>query len=226
MTAATSTDVAANLEAVRERMALACVRAGRPEDAVTLIGVSKTVEPERVIAAVHAGLSDLGENRVQEGAAKQTTLAGLGLHPRWHLIGHLQTNKVRAALEHFSSIHSVDSVRLLDAIASRAPERVEIFIEVNVSGEATKEGIPPGKLPRLLEHAHGLDQLDVRGLMTVAPLGATGRDLHGHFAALRALAESHGLAGLSMGMTNDFEIAIAEGATHIRVGRAIFGERS
>jgi pyridoxal phosphate enzyme (YggS family) len=221
-----TTDVAANIEAVRERIASACARAGRSERDVTLIGVTKTIEPERVLAAVDAGLADLGENRVQEGSAKQTTLAGLGRHPTWHLIGHLQTNKARAAVEHFATIHSVDSTRLLDAIGSRAPEPYPIFIEVNVSGEASKEGITSAELAPLLEHAGEWEHLRVLGLMTVAPLNGSETELHRHFGDLRQLAETHNLQRLSMGMTNDFEIAIEEGATHVRVGRAIFGERA
>ena len=224
MTAAT-THITANIDAVRERIARACQRAGRPSDDVRLIGVSKTVPAEIVAEAVRAGLKDLGENRVQEGSAKHEELAAMGLHPRWHLIGHLQTNKVRSAIEHFSSIHSVDSERLLDAIASRTSEPMAVFIEVNVSGEATKEGVDPADLPPLLEHARGLPTIDVRGLMTVAPLDAAEAELRTHFASLRTLANRHNLQGLSMGMTNDFAIAIEEGATHVRVGRAIFGER-
>jgi hypothetical protein len=225
VTAATNLSIAANIEAIRERMDRACQRAGRAPADITLIGVSKTIEPERVAAAVEAGISELGENRVQEGTAKKAALAEMGLHPHWHLIGHLQTNKARAALEAFTTIHSIDSTKLLDAIATRALERIEVFIEVNVSGEATKEGIAPSELTAIVEHASALDHIVVRGLMTVAPLGATDGELHGHFAALRNLADRHRLSSLSMGMTNDFEIAIEEGATHIRVGRAIFGER-
>ena len=226
MTATTHPSITENIKAVRDRVAAACERVRRPPSSVTLIGVSKTVEPEHVVAALEAGLTDLGENRVQEGAAKQTTLATLGFHPTWHLIGHLQTNKVRTALEHFACIHSVDSVRLLDSLESRAPRVIDLFIEVNVAGEETKTGIAPGELPRLLEHASPLKQLNIRGLMTIAPLTASDRDLHAHFAALRELAERYQLRDLSMGMTNDFEIAIEEGATHVRVGRAIFGERA
>jgi hypothetical protein len=225
MTAATSTDIAANIQRVRELIASACARAGRREADVTLIGVTKTIEPDRVAVAVEAGLTDLGENRVQEGSAKQMTLAGLGHHPRWHLIGHLQTNKVRTALQHFASIHSIDSTRLLDAVGARAPEPFNVFIEVNVAGEATKEGVAPARLTGLLEHAAELEHLNVRGLMTVPPLAAEEGQLRGYFATLRELAEMHSLKGLSMGMTNDFELAIEEGATHVRVGRAIFGDR-
>jgi pyridoxal phosphate enzyme (YggS family) len=193
---------------------------------VTLIGVSKTHPAEAVALAFEAGLRDFGENRVQEGSAKAAELAALGMNPAWHLVGHLQTNKVRAALDAFAILHAVDSERLLGRIATAAQRPVSVFIEVNVAGEATKFGVAPGELPALLRCAGSLPNVTVEGLMTVAPRAGVAEEARPVFRALRDLAEGNGLSKLSMGMSDDFEIAIEEGATHIRVGRAIFGERA
>jgi len=224
--------LAERLEDVRGRMARAAKRSGRSPEAVTLIAVSKT-HPAKVVAeAVAAGLTDFGENRVQEGVAKASDLA-LTLGPtapvlgtyRWHLIGHLQTNKVRAALQTFAILHAVDSERLLQAISAAATKPTPVMIEVNVAAEPSKYGIAPAHLPVLLERARELPNIEVRGLMTVAPLVSEAEQARGVFAELRKLAEEHRLAELSMGMTNDYEVAIEEGATHVRIGRALFGER-
>jgi len=213
------------LEAVRERIAAAEARAGRPPGSVTLVGASKGQPAERVVEAWRAGLRDFGENRVQEAAEKIPAVdAASGPGPQWHLIGHLQTNKARAAAQCFAILHGVDSVRLLDALAQSA-RAIRVFIQVNVAGEATKHGVSPEGLPEVLEHASQLPSITVEGLMTMAPLGDRPEDARPVFRGLRKLAETHGLAGLSMGMTNDFEVAIEEGATHVRIGRAIFGER-
>lgn len=211
---------------IHTRIRAACEQAGRDPAAVTLIAVSKTFPAGLVRAAFDAGLREFGENRVQEGAAKAESLAAEGIRPRWHLIGHLQTNKTAAAVGHFDTIHSVDSARLLDAIAARSgPARpIGIFLQVNVAGEATKSGVTPAGLPALVEHARGTPGVILHGLMTIAP--HTGAEAaRPVFRELRRLAEQHGLEQLSMGMSEDFEAAIAEGATHIRVGRAIFGGR-
>ncbi len=219
-----------NLVAVRGRIARACERAGRSPAEVTLIAVTKTWQAEVVVGAMEAGLSDFGENRVQEGVAKaaevRTAAGGLGLPaPTWHLIGHLQTNKVRAALGTFAILHAVDSERLLRAIDAAATHPTALMIEVNVAAEPTKYGIAPEELPGLLAVARELPNVRVTGLMTVAPQASDAEAVRPVFRQLRRLAAEQGLQHLSMGMTGDFEVAIEEGATHIRVGRALFGER-
>lgn len=214
-------DVAGNLAAVRARIAAAAKRAGRDPAAVRLIAVAKTKPPELVHAALAAGVRDIGENYVQEAAAKR---AGVGGEAVWHLIGRLQRNKAGRALEIFDLIHSVDSAALGDALARRAAERgrpARILVEVNVGGEASKAGVAPGALPALLERLCD-PRLSVEGLMTVP---APGTDPRPQFARLRVLRDAAQLRELSMGMSDDFEIAIEEGATMVRVGRAIFGER-
>jgi pyridoxal phosphate enzyme (YggS family) len=216
------------LAAVRARIAGACGRAGRDPAEVTLVAVTKTWPAGTVLAALAAGLTDFGENRVQEGVAKAAEVAircGVAPVPRWHLVGHLQTNKVRAALGTFAILHTVDSERLLRAIDAAASQPVPVMIEVNIAAEPTKFGIAPEQLPGLLDAARGLPNVEVRGLMTVAPRVPEPEQARPAFRALRELARRHGLKELSMGMTEDFEVAIEEGATHIRVGRALFGER-
>lgn len=218
-------EIAERLAAVRERVAAAARRVGRDPSGVTLVGVSKGHGAERVDEAIAAGLRDIGENRVQEAAAKQGACSR-GAEATWHLVGHLQTNKVRAALEAFAILHSVDSERLLRALGGMATRPVSVFIEVNVAGEATKNGIATAELRHLLAAAREFRNLDVRGLMTVAPLHPDPEASRPVFRELAAVGRSEGLPWLSMGMTNDYEVAIEEGATHVRVGRAIFGERA
>jgi hypothetical protein len=225
MTTAAPPSVAQRLAAVRQHIADACHAAARDPAEVTLVGVSKTFGPDLVADAVRAGLSDLGENRVQEGAPKAEALAAMGLQPNWHLVGHLQTNKVRKALETFSVIHSVDSEKLLRALSAAATRPILVFLQVNVSGESSKEGCEPGQLEALVATARTLPSIAVQGLMTIAPIVDDPADARPVFAELRRLATRHGLTGLSMGMSHDFPAAIAEGATHVRIGRAIFGER-
>jgi len=216
---------------VRECIAAACDRAARDPSRVTLVAVSKTFPAEAVAAAVSAGITDFGENRVQEGASKVSQLRLQGLVPTWHLIGHLQTNKVRAAVEAFAILHAVDSERLLTAIAGAASlsdvaaNPVRVMLEVNVAGEASKFGVAPSALPALLAFARSLPAISVEGLMTVAPAASDADDVRRVFRALRELGEEHGLRSLSMGMSNDYELAIEEGSSHVRIGRAIFGER-
>ena len=217
--------IAEGLAQVRERMAAACDRADRAPNEVTLVGVSKGFPAEAVAEAHAAGLRDLGENRVQEAAGKIGVLAARGVRPRWHLIGHLQTNKAKTAVELFGIIHSVDSVRLAQALSRRAHEVVLILLEVNVAQETGKFGFAPEEVTSALSTIEALPNLDVRGLMTVAPLTDDTERVRPVFRRLRELRDAHGLQELSMGMTGDFEVAIEEGATLIRVGRAIFGPR-
>jgi len=221
-----------NLRSVRGRVAAACERAGRSPDEVTIVGVSKTFPPALVVEACRAGLTDIGENRVQEGAAKIPKVAALGSRPRWHLVGHLQTNKVKTALGLFDIIHSVDSVRLAEFISRHVeslPVRqagpLPMLLEVNVAGEARKFGLKPKETGRALEQIARLPGLAVQGLMTVAPLVGDPEEARPVFRELRRLRDALGLRDLSMGMTDDFEVAIEEGATIVRIGRAIFGSR-
>ncbi len=215
------------LEAVRLRIAEACRRAGRSLEDVTLVAVTKGFPPEAVREATAAGLTHFGENRVQEAQDKLPQLADLSPRPTWHMVGHLQTNKVKTALSLFDIIQSVDSLHLAEAISRRAPQsaRVPVLLEVNVAGEAAKYGFAPDELPAQTEAIRSLSGIEVRGLMTVAPLADDPENVRPVFRELRRLNESLGLRDLSMGMTADFEVAVEEGATIVRVGRAVFGER-
>lgn len=217
--------IAERVEAVRRRIAEACRRSGRSPGEVTLVAVCKGFPAAAVRQAVAAGVRHLGENRVQEATAKRPQLADLPGDVTWHMVGHLQTNKVRKALELFDIIQSVDSLPLAEAISRRAQRMVPVFLEVNVAQEPTKYGFPPRELPRAAEAVARLPNLEVRGLMTVAPLVDDPEEVRPVFRRLRELARSLGLRELSMGMTDDFEVAVEEGATVVRIGRAIFGER-
>ncbi len=217
--------IAENLAQVRERMASACRRAGRSESEVTLVGVSKGFPAEAAAAACAAGLEDLGENRVQEAVEKVESLEVMGARPRWHLVGHLQTNKAKTAANLFAIIHSVDSLRLAQALSRRAHEPVPILLEVNVAQEASKYGFTATDVAAALPEISALPNLEVRGLMTIAPMADDPEIVRPVFQELRQLCSSLGLHELSMGMTDDFEVAIEEGSTMVRIGRAIFGER-
>jgi PLP dependent protein len=192
---------------------------------VLLIGVSKTVDVERIRAAVAAGVRALGENRVQEAKVK---IAELGRPVAWHLVGHLQTNKVKDALELFDVIHSLDRLELAQELERRAAPRglaVEALLQVNVAGEASKGGFAPDAVGQALESIAKLAHVQVTGLMAIPPEVERPEASRPWFRSLRELAERHGLARLSMGMSGDFEVAVEEGATMVRVGTAIFGAR-
>jgi pyridoxal phosphate enzyme (YggS family) len=225
-------ELVAARDRVLERIADACARAGRDPSEVMLVAVSKTVPAHRLREAVAAGLTVLGENRVQEAEGKVGTVTGAV----WHLVGPLQKNKARRALEIFGMIQSVDSVELaarLDRIAAdaRPATRVPVLLEVNVDGDPAKTGFAAVELERTLNTILDLPRLDVRGLMTIGRLVERADEARPTFAGLREL--SGGLrarddrlgADLSMGMTDDFEVAVEEGATIVRIGRALFGER-
>jgi hypothetical protein len=225
--------VADNLAEVRGRIAAACARAGRDPAAVTLVGVTKTVPVPAIRAALDAGLAVLGENRVQEALPKLDELPGA----RWHFIGELQRNKARRVAERFELIHSVDSLRLGEALARIGEELgrpVSALVEVNVGGEASKAGIEPEELEPLLRGLAGRPGLAIRGLMAVPPPVDDPEDARPYFRRLAELARAAAALGLpgvamgelSMGMTHDFEVAIEEGATFVRVGTGIFGERT
>ncbi|MBI2912811.1 MAG: YggS family pyridoxal phosphate-dependent enzyme [Chloroflexi bacterium] len=217
--------IAHRLEQVRLRIEAACLRCGRSPDDVALVAVGKGFPPAAIREAVAAGVRHLGENRVQEAEAKRPHLAELPPDVVWHMVGHLQTNKVKTALDLFDIIQSVDSLHLAEAISRRAPRAVPVFLEVNVSGEPSKYGFSPQELPKAAQAIAGLPNLDARGLMTVAPLVADQQEARPVFRRLREMAGPLGLRELSMGMTDDFEVAVEEGATHVRIGRAIFAER-
>lgn len=216
--------IAERVRAVKARIEAACARAGRSAEEVTLIAVTKGFPPGAIREAA-AGLRDFGENRVQEAEAKRPALADLPPGVVWHMIGHLQSNKVKTAVNLFAIIHSVDSIHLAEAISRRAPGRVPVFLEVNVAGEPSKSGFALAELPAARKAVAGMPSIDLRGLMTVAPLVERAEEVRPVFRRLRQEAEALGLHDLSMGMSDDFEVAIEEGATHVRIGRAIFGER-
>lgn len=226
----TPEQIAARLDEARGRVAAAARRARRDAAGVRIVLASKTQPPEAIRAAYQAGAREFGENYVQEAAAKQEALADLdGL--RWHLIGHLQTNKAREAVRRFALIHSLDSARLAAALKRARPDPpMRVLVEVNAAGEASKSGVAPAAVEPLLEAARGA--VEVVGLMTIPPPAPVAEHSRRYFAALRELrdrlAASTGLAlsELSMGMTDDFEVAIEEGATIVRIGRAVFGERA
>ncbi|MCC7370004.1 MAG: YggS family pyridoxal phosphate-dependent enzyme [Chloroflexi bacterium] len=227
-------DLQRRIDTVRERIADAAARSGRDASSVTLIGVTKTHAAETVAEAVARGIEHVGENRVQEAAAKAPRVRELlRRDPAWHLIGTLQRNKARAALDLFSMIHSVDSVRLAEALDARADgRRVPILLEVYLGDDAARPGLRADDLQTAVSAITQLEHLDVRGLMTVAPLGLDEDGTRRAFRRLRELRDglrarftTLALPELSMGMTNDYPLAIEEGATLVRVGRAIFGER-
>ncbi|MDP2727699.1 MAG: YggS family pyridoxal phosphate-dependent enzyme [Dehalococcoidia bacterium] len=218
-------DMASNLKKVRERIARAANRAGRSPDEVTLVVVSKTIDMARIREAVKLGVTHVGENRVQEAQSKIEALTAEGLRPTWHMVGHLQTNKAKDAVRLFDIIQSVDSLHLAETLSLLATRIIPILVEVNVAGEATKEGFRLQEVSEAVEKIRTLPNLEVLGLMTVAPLVADPEEVRPVFRSLRQSGQGLGLRHLSMGMTDDFEVAIEEGATIVRIGRAIFGER-
>lgn len=224
-------DIARNLDQIRERIARAAESVGRRPEDIQLVAVSKTHPPETIREAIDAGQAVFGENRVQDALPK---IDALPPETIWHFIGHLQSNKVRKALGQFALFHGVDNVdlaRQMDRIAGELGLEARILLEVNVSGEESKFGFAPEALPAALEALTALPRLRIEGLMTMAPYAENPESARPHFARLRelrdALARTAGLplAQLSMGMSGDFEQGIAEGATIVRVGSAIFGER-
>ncbi|MBS1904011.1 MAG: YggS family pyridoxal phosphate-dependent enzyme [Bacteroidetes bacterium] len=216
-----------NLLHTEERILHACARSGRKREDVTLVAVTKTHPVEIVREAYDLGLRDFGENRVQEMLSKTESLPS---DIRWHLIGLLQSNKAKYIAPFVHMVHSIESVSTARELSKRAEQHartIEILIEVNVSGEESKSGIAPIHLPSfLVELQTAAPALKVKGLMTVAPYEENPERTRPVFARLRELAAAHSLPHLSMGMTNDFEVAIEEGATLIRVGSALFGERA
>ena len=214
-----------NVRYVERSIAGACERAGRSPDEVTLIAVTKTIGIPAIEAAFNAGIRNFGENRVQEAQPKIEQLASLRPSLIWHMVGHLQTNKAKTAMDIFDIIHSVDSLRLAETLSQHSQSKLPVLIEVNVSGEATKSGFLLPEADEAVKRIGRLPNIEVEGLMTIAPWGSDAEEVRPIFRRLRQLGDALGLRHLSMGMTDDFEVAIEEGATLVRIGRAIFGER-
>jgi pyridoxal phosphate enzyme (YggS family) len=215
--------LAERLAAVRERISRACDRARRDPASVRLLAVTKIFGPEAIRAAYEAGLREFGENYVQEMERKSPAVADLA-GARFHLIGHLQSNKTKKAAQLFTSIDSLDSVRLVSRLdAENTP--LDITIEVKLSDEAAKTGADPAELGEIAAAVRASKNLTLRGLMTVPPWSENAELSRPYFAQLRELAAGHGIAELSMGMSNDLEVAIEEGATWVRIGTALFGSR-
>lgn len=222
------------IASVRGRIAVAAEQSGRQPGEIRLLGASKTVPVERLVDAVRAGLSDLGENRVQEARAKQESWPSGAPAPTWHLIGPLQSNKVKWAVRLFDWIHTVDSIALGRELSRRAGEadrHLTLLVEVNTTGEEAKHGMTPEAAEALVAELVQLPHLEIRGLMTMGPLGAGETETRAAFRRLRVLREELrqrlqvALPELSMGMSGDFEWAVEEGATWVRVGTALFGAR-
>lgn len=215
--------IAARLATVRERIEAAAARIGRDPDSIAVIAVSKRKPPEDIAAAYEAGQRDFGENYVQEFAAKSEELPPLD-DARFHFIGKLQSNKAGKAAGLFSAIHTLDSSKLARRL-DRFGKPLEVFLEVKLSAEESKSGMDPGLLGAVLEDVAAASNLRLSGLMTMPPWSADPEHARPYFRHLRELAERHGIEGLSMGMSHDLEVAIEEGATHLRIGTAIFGPR-
>ncbi len=219
-------DIKASLEAVQRRIAEACRRSGRSPQEITLIAATKSVDPLTIEAAFELGVRNFGENRVQDANIKIKALAFLQPRPVWHMIGHLQSNKVKTALQTFDVIQSVDSTQLAERIQKFGFTDKPVLLQMNVAAEKTKSGFSLYDVEATLQNSQILKKLKVKGLMTSAPLVNDPEEVRPIFRKLRQLRDHFGLEHLSMGMTNDFEVAIEEGATMVRIGRAIFGERS
>lgn len=221
----TSSMIQANLEQVRFRIAAAARAAGRLASSVRLIGITKGVSPERIREAIACGITEVGENRVQEAQEKKPLVGSAG---RWHLVGHLQRNKVRSALQLFDWIDSVDHLDLgeaLERVAAQRNDPVDILVQVNAAQISTRFGVIPEETPALVERLRRFRHLRLRGLMAMAPFAENPETVRPIFRQVKRLADDLQLTELSMGMSQDFEVAIQEGATMVRIGAAIFGER-
>jgi pyridoxal phosphate enzyme (YggS family) len=219
--------IAENLAAIRHRVEAAASRAVRDPAGIRLIGASaafKGVTAAQITAAMDAGLLDFGENRVQEAEAHKKALGSRAGEATWHFIGHLQTNKARDAIECFDILQTIDSIRLAKQLSRRAVRPVRILLEVNIAGESSKFGFAPSEVAEAVAAVRDQPSLELLGLMTIAPVASDPEQVRPCFRQLRELAAQHGLPELSMGMTDDFEVAVEEGSTMIRLGRAIFGE--
>lgn len=219
--------VARAVAEVRQRIGEACERSGRAPGSVTLVGVTKFQPIERVQAAVRCGLLDLGENRAQDLARRMAALESAD-GVTWHFLGPLQRNKTRVVAELTSAFHALDRLEVAERLSRQRPDGLpplEVYVEVNIAGEATKAGVAPDEVAPLVDAVRGLDRLRVAGLMAMPPAVHFAPENRRWFAGLRELAERVGVAGLSMGTSADFDVAVEEGATAVRVGRELFGER-
>ncbi|NOV25279.1 YggS family pyridoxal phosphate-dependent enzyme [Cupriavidus necator] len=225
--------IAANLQAVRQGIAAAAQQAGRQPADIALLAVSKTVSPDRIRAAYAAGQFAFGENYAQEGVDKIAALADLRSQLQWHFIGPLQSNKTRLVAEHFDWVHAIDRLRIAERLSAQRPAGLaplQVCIQVNISGEASKSGVAPAEVPALAHAVANLPALRLRGLMAIPEPAADPAAQRRPFAAMRAMlqalcADGLALDTLSMGMSGDMDAAIAEGATLVRIGTAIFGAR-
>jgi pyridoxal phosphate enzyme (YggS family) len=220
-----------NVRDVKRRIAEAAVKSGRKSEDILLVGVTKTIDVERIRELLNIGVRDLGENRPQELCEKYPVLGG---EPQWHLIGHLQTNKVKSIIDKVVLIHSVDSLRLAEEINKRALQRVmDVLVEINIASEPTKHGIQPEFALDFIQQVQELSNINLKGLMCVAPNVDDPEKNRYYFKKMRELlidincghVHNKDLTELSMGMTNDYETAVEEGATIVRVGTGIFGSR-
>ena len=233
--------IAQRLQDIRERIDAACARVGRNADEVTCLLATKTVPAEKLAAAARAGFVLFGENRVQEARAKAGRLAqiapDMAAKTRWHMIGHLQTNKIKQMLGFAEAVQSIDRPRLVDRLVARLASdgrQIDVYVQVNTSGEESKYGVAPDETRALVEACQAAPSLSLKGLMTIGRLGSTPEAARRDFATLRGLRDQlcaegmlmAGQQGLSMGMSGDFEVAIEEEATLVRVGTAVFGQRS
>ena len=217
--------IRANLQKLQERIDKACERSHRSPDGITLVAVTKGLQAPAVRAASDCGIKEFGENRVQEAKEKIWELSDIKSNINWHMVGHIQSNKAQLVTELFDVIHSIDSVKLAKILNQRAQRTLPVLIQVNISGETTKEGFAIGQVTKAIEEISALPHLKITGLMTIAPLVDNPEDVRPVFRKLRQIRDSAGLEHLSMGMTDDFEVAIEEGATILRIGRAIFSNR-
>ena len=215
-----------NVRNLQQRIARACEKAGHSPDEVTLVAVTKTVDAAAIEAAFNAGVRDFGESRIQEAKPKIEQLQRLKPGIAWHMVGHLQTNKAKTAAAIFDIIHSVDSLNLARTLNDCSQKKLPILIQVNVSAEATKSGFQLPEVKDAVKQIGQLPNLEIQGLMTIAPWVSNAEEVRPVLRQMRQLRDSLGLRHLSMGMSDDFEVAIEEGATLVRIGRAIFGERS
>ena len=210
--------IAENLAAVESRIHAACARAGRKRTDVTLVAVSKTFGADRVDEAIAAGVTHIGENRVQEARDKKPQVQGAA---QWHLVGHLQSNKAKDAVRIFDVIETVDSVELAQKIARASETARDVLLQVNIGDEPQKSGVSTADVQRLVQQIRAIQGIHLTGLMAIPPIG----DPRKHFRRLVEIRDQFGLEHLSMGMSEDFEVAIEEGSTMVRIGRAIFGAR-
>ncbi len=222
-----------NLEIIRKKIEMAAIKSGRKPEDITLVAVSKTVELQKILRAIDEGITELGENRVQELTEKYDIISR---DCNWHLIGHLQTNKVKYIVEKVKLIHSVDRYNLAVEINDRAKKigkKINVLVQVNISGEQTKFGVAKNEARQLIEQVAGLENIRIRGLMTMAPFASNAEAVRAVFSGLKKLSidiekeniNNIDMEYLSMGMSNDFEVAIEEGANMVRIGTALFGER-